>query len=86
MSMTSAKHAFLLIDLGTDLELPTPPSGGVFFRWRRPAVAKTKKTAQSQAARLLEKAKAAGAAEKGFQRSMGKITLAKQGRKASRMG
>jgi hypothetical protein len=49
-------------------------------------VAKTKKTAQSQAARLLEKAKAAGAAEKGFQRSMGKITLAKQGRKASRMG
>lgn len=47
---------------------------------------KKAKSAQSQAARLLAAAKAAGTAEKGFQRAMGKSTLAKQGRKPTKMG
>ncbi|HXC60876.1 MAG TPA: hypothetical protein VN645_16280 [Steroidobacteraceae bacterium] len=47
---------------------------------------KKAKSVQSQAARLLEVAKAAGASEKGFQRTMGKATLARQGRKPTKMG
>jgi hypothetical protein len=51
-------------------------------------MAKAKKSVQSQAARLLEAARKTGTDQGGqkFARAMGKATLAKQGRKATRMG
>jgi len=51
------------------------------------AKAKAKQSVQSQATRLLE-AKKSGAAQGGqkFAQAMGKATLAKQGRKAVKMG
>jgi hypothetical protein len=52
------------------------------------AKAKTKKSVQSQAMRILEAAKKSGADRGGqnFARTMGKATLAKQGRKPTKMG
>jgi hypothetical protein len=51
-------------------------------------MAKAKKSVQSQAARIMEAKKKAGANQGGqkFAQAMGKTTLAKQGRKATRMG
>lgn len=47
--------------------------------------AKKTKSTKSQSTRLLEAAKKASVADNSFARSMGKLTLAKQGRKAARM-
>lgn len=47
-------------------------------------MAKTKKDPKSQAARLLEAAKAAHARNNPFQREMGKVTLQKQARKTGK--
>jgi hypothetical protein len=47
---------------------------------------KAKAPVKSQAERLLEAAKKTAVTENSFQRSMGKLTLARQARKSSRMG
>jgi len=52
------------------------------------AKAKAKKSVQSQAVRIIEAKKKAGANQGGqqFAQAMGKATLTKQGRKAVKMG
>ena len=51
-------------------------------------MAKAKKSVQSQAVRIIEAKKKAGAGQGGekFAQAMGKATLAKQGRKPVKMG